>query len=31
VSTTPEEFGRILVQTVEEAAPTIREFHMQIE
>jgi tripartite-type tricarboxylate transporter receptor subunit TctC len=31
VSTTPEEFGRILTQTVEEAAPTIREFHMQIE
>jgi tripartite-type tricarboxylate transporter receptor subunit TctC len=31
VSTTPEEFSRIMVQTVEEAAPTIREFHMQIE
>ena len=31
VSTTPEEFGRVLVQTVDEAAPTIREFHMQIE
>jgi tripartite-type tricarboxylate transporter receptor subunit TctC len=31
MSTTPEEFGRILIQTVDEAAPTIREFHMQIE
>jgi tripartite-type tricarboxylate transporter receptor subunit TctC len=31
VSTTPEEFGRILTQTVEEAAPYIREFHMRIE
>jgi tripartite-type tricarboxylate transporter receptor subunit TctC len=31
VSTTPEEFGRILYSTVDEAAPYIREFHMQIE
>ncbi len=31
VSTTPKEFGRVIVQTVEEASPYIREFHMQIE
>jgi len=31
VSTTPEEFGRVLVGTVDHAAPYIREFHMQIE
>jgi len=31
VSSTPEEFGRVLVETVNEAAPTIREFHMQIQ
>jgi tripartite-type tricarboxylate transporter receptor subunit TctC len=31
VSTTPEEFGRALVQTADDAAPTIREFHMQIQ
>lgn len=31
VSSTPEEFGRALAQTVEDAAPTIREFHMQIQ
>jgi tripartite-type tricarboxylate transporter receptor subunit TctC len=30
-ATTPEEFGRIFAQTVREAAPYIREFHMQIE
>jgi tripartite-type tricarboxylate transporter receptor subunit TctC len=30
-SSTPEEFGRILVQTADDAAPTIREFHMQIQ
>jgi tripartite-type tricarboxylate transporter receptor subunit TctC len=31
VSTTPEEFGRILIETVKDAEPYIREFHMQIE
>jgi tripartite-type tricarboxylate transporter receptor subunit TctC len=31
ISTTPEEFGRILVDTVNDAAPYIREFKMQIE
>lgn len=31
VSTTPEDFGRVIVQTVDDAAPTIREFHMQIQ
>ena len=31
VSTTPEEFGRIIYKTVDDAAPYIREFHMQIE
>lgn len=31
VSSTPEEFGRVLVETVNDAAPTIREFHMQIQ
>jgi|SRR5579859_159335 len=31
VSTSPEEFGRILYKTVEDAEPYIREFHMQIE
>jgi len=31
VSSTPEEFGRVLSQTVDDAAPTIREFHMQIQ
>jgi tripartite-type tricarboxylate transporter receptor subunit TctC len=30
-STTPEEFGRVLTETAGDAAPTIREFHMQIE
>jgi len=30
-ATTPEEFGRIFAQTIREAAPYIREFHMQIE
>jgi tripartite-type tricarboxylate transporter receptor subunit TctC len=31
VSSTPEEFGRVLVETVKDAEPTIREFHMQIQ
>ncbi len=31
VSSTPAEFGRVLVKTVDDAAPYIREFHMQIE
>jgi len=31
VSTTPEEFGRVLIDTVNDAAPFIREFKMQIE
>jgi tripartite-type tricarboxylate transporter receptor subunit TctC len=31
VSTTPEEFGRVLVETVNDAAPYISEFHMQIQ
>jgi tripartite-type tricarboxylate transporter receptor subunit TctC len=31
VSSTPEEFGRVLIETVNDAAPTIREFHMQIQ
>ncbi len=31
VSTSSEEFGRILYKTVEDAEPYIREFHMQIE
>ena len=31
VSVTPEEFGRVLVKTVDDAAPYIREFHMQME
>jgi tripartite-type tricarboxylate transporter receptor subunit TctC len=31
VSSSPEEFGRALVQTVDDAAPTINEFHMQIQ
>ena len=31
VSATPEEFGRVLVETVDNAAPYIREFHMQME
>lgn len=31
VSATPEEFGRILYKTVEDAEPYIREFHMQME
>jgi tripartite-type tricarboxylate transporter receptor subunit TctC len=30
-ATTPEEFGRVFTQTVREAAPYVREFHMQIE
>ncbi len=31
IATTPEEFGRILTETVDHAAPYIREFHMQVE
>jgi len=31
VAMTPEEFGRALVQTVDDARPTISEFHMQIQ
>jgi len=31
VATTTKEFGDILVQTVDDAAPTIHEFNMQIE
>ena len=31
VSMTPEEFGRVLVQTAKDAAPYIHEFKMQIE
>jgi len=30
-ATTPEEFGRVFAQTVREATPYVREFHMQIE
>ena len=30
-ATTPEEFGRVFSQTVREATPYVREFHMQIE
>jgi tripartite-type tricarboxylate transporter receptor subunit TctC len=30
-ATTPDEFSRVFTQTVREAAPYIREFHMQIE
>jgi tripartite-type tricarboxylate transporter receptor subunit TctC len=30
-ATTPEDFGRVFTQTVREAAPYVREFHMQIE
>ncbi len=31
ISSTPEGFGHVIVNTVDEAAPTIREFKMQIE
>lgn len=31
VSTTPDEFAHVITDTVSEAAPTIHEFHMQIE
>jgi tripartite-type tricarboxylate transporter receptor subunit TctC len=31
VATTPEEFGRVLIETVDHATPYIQEFHMQIE
>ncbi len=31
IGTTPEEFGRVLIDTVNDAAPTIHEFKMQIE
>ncbi len=30
-ATTLEEFGRVFAQTIREAAPYVREFHMQIE
>jgi tripartite-type tricarboxylate transporter receptor subunit TctC len=30
-ATTPEDFGHVFSQTVREAAPYVREFHMQIE
>jgi tripartite-type tricarboxylate transporter receptor subunit TctC len=30
-ATTPEEFGHVFSQTVREAAPYVREFHMQVE
>jgi tripartite-type tricarboxylate transporter receptor subunit TctC len=30
-ATTPDEFSRVFAQTVREAAPYVREFHMQIE
>jgi len=31
VSDTPEEFGKVIADTVNEAAPYIREFHMQMQ
>ena len=31
VANAPEEFGRVLTETVDHAAPYIREFQMQIE
>jgi len=31
VSDTPEEFGKVIADTVNDAAPFIREFHMQIQ
>ena len=31
VSSTPDEFGKAIVETADTAAPTIREFHMQIQ
>lgn len=31
IATTPEEFGRVLIDTVNHATPYIREFKMQIE
>jgi tripartite-type tricarboxylate transporter receptor subunit TctC len=31
IATSPEEFSRVLTETVDHAAPYIREFHMQIE
>ncbi len=31
ISSTPEEFGRVIANTVKDAAPTIHEFKMQIE
>ncbi len=31
VTSTPEEFGRVLTETVDKAAPYINEFHMQIQ
>lgn len=31
VSSTPEDFGKAIIETVNTAAPTIHEFHMQIQ
>jgi tripartite-type tricarboxylate transporter receptor subunit TctC len=31
IATSPEEFGRVLSDTVDHAAPYIKEFHMQVE
>jgi tripartite-type tricarboxylate transporter receptor subunit TctC len=31
VAMTPDQFGHAITKTVEDAAPTIREFHMQIQ
>ncbi len=31
VSDTPEEFGKVIADTVNDAAPYIREFHMQLQ
>jgi tripartite-type tricarboxylate transporter receptor subunit TctC len=31
VSDTPEEFGKVIADTVRDAAPYVREFHMQIQ
>lgn len=31
VAMTPDQFGRAIAQTADDAAPTIREFHMQIQ
>jgi tripartite-type tricarboxylate transporter receptor subunit TctC len=31
VSDTPEEFGKVITDTVNDATPYVREFHMQIQ